>query len=121
MRTILHAERLTYGLLAVRDTLYRTYDTVYGIYDHSGGGNHPLSSVMFHPGESSGGRTKLMDRIDLFDDLQIHRTWGLNLTEFLKLPRDMVQYLIKRTEENNVRKANMNPLNDLEKELDQEL
>ena len=94
--------------------MYRTYETIYGVQDHNGGGCNPLSSVAYTDVESSRGRTKLMDRMDTYRELDIYRTWHLSMTEFLGLPRDMVLYIIETTEKSIIENTAKNDANDIE-------
>ena len=46
-----------------------------------------------------------MERMDTFKDLEICKTWGLSLTEFLRLPRDTVEYIIVKTEKDTIERS----------------
>jgi hypothetical protein len=87
--------------------LYQAYETSNGIFDYLNQAmmetqitdvekKRPLSSVAFHPAEDFSNGSKLYEMIGLFMDLNIYTSTGLSLTEFLELPDDIVQHVIKK-------------------------
>lgn len=81
------------------------YETKFGIFDHDHGDNkdHPLALVMMQEAERTNG--PLFERIERFEERQIYQKFGLNLIDFLSLPREVVEFVeelaIKRQRENN--------------------
>lgn len=81
------------------------YETKFGIFDHDHGDgkDHPLALVMMREAERTNG--PLFERIERFEERQIYQKFGLNLIEFLSLPREVCEFIehlaIKRQKENN--------------------
>lgn len=68
------------------------YDITFGVNDHDNDSS-PLSLVKMHPTEDVTSRSMLYTRVKRFINLDIHSATGLNLTEFLELPREMVELI----------------------------
>ena len=72
-----------------------TYESGYGIYDHSQhavDNSRPLALVAMHWSESNTDQSTLHERIEQFKERQVFQIFGIGLIEFLNLPRD---YCIK--------------------------
>lgn len=75
------------------------YETVFGIYDHLTDSyarkKRPLASVALHESESICEGSELYAFIDRYIKDDIYKSTGLNLTDFMKLPREIVQKIFK--------------------------
>lgn len=82
--------------------MYDVYETVFGIYDHmvkrEGIYAKPLASVALHESESVCEGSDLYLTMEKFMKLDIYKFTGLNMTEFLKLPREFVSLIFKHAE-----------------------
>jgi len=70
------------------------YDTAYGIADYDKEGVSGLDYVKMHPAESTGSDSLLYDAIRKFGKRNIAKTFGLSVTEFLDLPRDIAEMIL---------------------------
>lgn len=74
------------------------YETSYGIFDHSQAAvdnSRPLALVAMHWEEDASTGSQLYERIELFKERQIYQIFGLSLTEFLDLPRDICTKILE--------------------------
>lgn len=71
------------------------YETQFGIFDHDQGveKDDPLALVRMHDAEQTNGR--LFERIRQHHERKIYPQFGLSLTEFLALPREVVERLLE--------------------------
>lgn len=69
------------------------YDTMYGIANYDGDDVSGLDYVKMHPAEDVCPNSLLYDAIRKFGKRDIAKTFGLSLTEFLELPRDICEQL----------------------------
>lgn len=100
----------------IQMVLYDLYETEYGIYDHINHiTNRPLASVAIHPGEDYCSNSLLEDTLRRYIDYDIQSTYGLNIVEFLELPKDIIESMIKIANEKHSKRGNM--LSDIEKEF----
>lgn len=69
------------------------YDQAYGLFDHDTDPNkdHSLALIMMHPGEKTNGL--LFERIERFEELQIHQKFGVSLDRFLQYPREVCDFI----------------------------
>tara|TARA_B100000767_G_C19604177_1_gene467003 strand:- start:388 stop:831 length:444 start_codon:yes stop_codon:yes gene_type:complete len=70
------------------------YDTAYGIADYDGANVSGLDYVKMHPAESLNNDSLLYDAIRKFGKRNIAKTFGLSITEFLDLPRDIAEMVM---------------------------
>ncbi len=73
------------------------YESGFGIYNHNqhaADNSRPLALVAMHWSESSSDQSALYERIEQFKERQVYQTFGLNLTEFLDLPRDVCVHIL---------------------------
>lgn len=81
------------------ETRFRIYD-----HDHDRDKDHPLALVLMRESERTNGL--LFERIERFEERQIYQKFGLSLTEFFSLPREVTTFIeelaIKRQKENNL-------------------
>lgn len=69
------------------------YDTAYGIANYDGERVNGLDYVLMHPAEEVNPNSLLYDAIRKFGKRNIARVFGLSITEFLELPRDICDHL----------------------------
>ena len=79
--------------------LRQFYETKFGIFDHIlNGDRRPMSSVALYDAEENGANSLLYSRIESYMRSGVYKYTGLNLVEFLNLPREIVQLIFKLTE-----------------------
>ena len=86
--------RFTDGQILLLDV----YESGYGIYDHSQhavDNSRPLALVAMNWEEDASTGSQLYERIELFKERQIYQIFGLSLTEFLDLPRDICTKILE--------------------------
>lgn len=104
---ILKHKRLPY--LKAVDLLRDAYDQTYGIFDYakqaylerSNPSPHvkrPLASVALHPAEDSAGTSHLYYTIEKFGEYKVGERFNLSITEFLELPHEYAELLLKLSE-----------------------
>lgn len=95
------------------------YETRYGIYNHQAelqpGEARPLASVAMFPSEDYTKRSMLYDVLEEYAENNYKEIWGLNLTQFLALPRFQVEMMREITAE--VRKRKTMTMEDIEKQI----
>jgi hypothetical protein len=69
------------------------YETNFGIYNHYGHDVKPLALMTLHPSEDIDLECPLDDVVKSYDDYGILEMWGLNIREYLSLPRYMIDAL----------------------------
>ncbi len=72
--------------------LQEVYDIAFGVNDHSNDSS-PLSLIKMHPTEDMHSRSMLYSRVKRYINMDIHQSTGLNLIDFLELPREMVELI----------------------------
>lgn len=101
----------------VKIVLNQYYETKLGIFDHiANGDKRPMSTVALYDAETNGHGTVLYGQIEAYIKSNIHKYTGLNLTQFLDLPREFVE-LITRLCMVQVEKEN-SVTGDIQKQLD---
>lgn len=88
------------------------YDKHYGICDHSAvSSQRPLSSVALHPAEILNEDSLLEEGMRLYISRNIHEHFKLSWTEFMDLPRDIAQSIIRIAGEyNDLKRQSMGQL-----------
>lgn len=79
-------------LTDVQLLLQDVYESGYGIYNHASNSvdnSRPLALVAMHWAENASEGSVLYERIEQFRERNVYQTFGLSLTEFLDLPRDI--------------------------------
>lgn len=72
-----------------RIILLESYETAYGIYDHDNfDPKRPLALVAMHFAEDYTNVSRLKTTMERFFNNEVYKNFGLNLTEFLSLPRE---------------------------------
>lgn len=75
------------------------YETNYGICNHVNPTiRRPMASVAMHPSEEINEGSLLQDTIRKFIKTDIKEYTGLSLVEFLELPRDIVEIIVRECE-----------------------
>lgn len=70
------------------------YQTEYGIFDHQRASRHrPLALVAMHPKEDVVEGGPLFTHIRKYYHHQVHKHFGLSLSEFLELPPYVAEFL----------------------------
>lgn len=100
-----------------RAYLHQAYETSNAIFDHLQQGmlddspgiepdqKRPLSSVAMHFAEDTSSTSVLYQRIRIFKDRKVYALMGLNLTEFLELPRDLCDFILSECGKHQDREA----------------
>lgn len=101
---------VTEGLdsISAKLILQEAYETLYGIFNHddpSVAKTRPLALVALHPKENTAEYGKLYRMIDRYVINDVKGKFGLSLTEFLNLPHDIVDRVLKVCQE-QVKKEN---------------
>lgn len=88
------------------------YDKTYGIFDHTSVQNRrPLSSVAFHPAEMVNEDSLLEEGMRLYISRNIYEHFKLSWTEFMDLPRDIAQSMLRIADEyNDLKRQSMGQL-----------
>lgn len=124
-RVLLESKKMS--LVAGKELLYQAYDLSFGIFDYvkqrydedrnkNPNTARPLSSVALHPAEDmSGPNTRFGHIAKAFIEFKMAAALGYNLTEFLDLPVEYVDLLIRITRANHNldSKANSDAINNL--------
>lgn len=75
------------------------YETEYGIFNHLHPTvQRPLAGVAFHDAEEINDNSLLQDAIRKYVKSEVLNYTGLNLVEFLELPRDIVEMIVSACE-----------------------
>ncbi len=82
-------------------TMKDIYEFHHGIFQHGSANNkqRPLASIAALPAEENGKTSLLYSRIKEFVDLKIYEAIGVNLNDFLKMPTEIVEWLIEMIKE----------------------
>ena len=77
--------------------LMDAYETGFGIYNHAQhtDNSRPLALVAMHWAEDNTTQSLLHERIEQFKDRNVYQIFGLSLTEFLDLPRDVCTKILE--------------------------
>ena len=110
-RLLLESKKMS--IVAGKELLYQAYDLSFGIHDyikqrynedHSNDltKNRPLSSVALHPAEDISGPDSRFGHIaKAFIEFKMATSLGYNLTEFLDLPVEYVELLVRIARKNH--------------------
>ncbi|HXQ32675.1 MAG TPA: hypothetical protein VN843_01510 [Anaerolineales bacterium] len=91
--------------IEIQQVMFGIYESVYGIFNHVKnlnaplGNRRPLAGVAFHRGEDFTSDSVLEDTMTIFRDLPIKEIFGINYLEFMKLPVDIVEMIVKVAKE----------------------
>lgn len=101
------------GYLQARELLTQVYKTVFGIYDYAAqeqkeanaislDQKHPLSAVEMHPAELNSGSDQEYERVTrAFVDLKMNQYFGISWNDFMALPVERVELLLRIAKEAN--------------------
>ena len=96
--------------------LRQLYETHFGIFNHvEEEENRPMAAVALYDMEINGQGSPLYRRISQYVRSGIIKYTGLNLTEFLSLPREIVQLLYDECEQQS--KTEVMAMDSLQKDL----
>jgi hypothetical protein len=96
--------------------LYDLFETHFGIHDHSKSSKtKPLSSVALHECEDNTETSLIYKAVERYTKLKINQLFGLNLIEFLSLPKEYCEKLMLLAIEHA--KQNTNTLNEIQNSL----
>lgn len=98
--------------------MYDLYETNYGIFNHLNSTlnkNRPLASVAMFECEDINNNSLLEQVTRTYVKKGIKDVFGLNLNEFLNLPKDIIEILISISDEERRNKENI--MSSVEKEI----
>lgn len=96
--------------------MYDLFETHFGIHDHSKSSKtKPLSSVALHECEDNTETSLIYKAVERYTKLKINQLFGLNLIEFLSLPKEYCEKLMLLAIEHA--KQNTNTLNEIQNSL----
>lgn len=75
--------------------LLESYEQSYGIFDHNSPNSNPLSIVSMHPSERYTEGSGLYNLIGRYIKHSIKDRFGLDLIQFMHLPREFTEELIR--------------------------
>ncbi len=82
------------------------YEKEFGIYDHAKiNRNRPLASVAFHPAENINDYSLLEESMRTYISKGIKDKFGLSYTEFLELPLDIIEIMIRIGDEDLAKRS----------------
>lgn len=83
--------------ISLQIVLREYYEEDHGIFDYDSAEakRRPLALVALHPKENPSQYSKLYRTLDRYVHHQIYEKFGLNLHEFLNLPREIVERLFE--------------------------
>lgn len=73
----------------------RAYDLDHGIYTENYLAAHPYATIEMHPTERAANRGMLESLVEKYEVHRIKDNFNLSITEFLDLPNDFVQTLVR--------------------------
>jgi hypothetical protein len=79
------------------------YDTKFGIFDHGAATDRPLAAVALHDAEENGPTSALYETIRLFASTNVYKYFGLNLEEFLNLPREFTTLILEVSQDKTIK------------------
>lgn len=88
------------------------YDTAFGIYDHEAS---ELSLIALHQKENVVEGCTLHRRLRAFRAMRVGSHYNMSLSEFMELPREWVEFILKDCEQVESSRTVKNPLLDEEK------
>lgn len=81
--------------ISAKLVLTEAYELAYSLYDHNQEDAHPWSLVLSNPKENYTDYSPLHRTIFSYRVRDVYKRYGLNLTEFLELPREFVDLLLE--------------------------
>lgn len=83
----------------VKLLLQEKYETVFKIYDHDRDDAHPLALVTLHKAENTSLGSPYKKRMREYAMNGVLKYFGLSFTEFLDLPRDILEDILEASRE----------------------
>lgn len=83
------------GSIATAQLMRDRYETYYGIHNHDIDDGDPLSLVAYREAEDNSRSSRLYERITEFAKKKVGKHLHISLTEFMNMPRDVCDHLIK--------------------------
>lgn len=88
------------GSIDTQISLRQYYETVFGVFDHPANeASRPMSVVALYDTEENGRTSLLRARIEQYIKSSVNKYTGLNLQEFLSMPREYVQWVFQFCED----------------------
>lgn len=81
------------------------YDTKFGVFNHGTATDRPLAAVALHDCEENGPTSALHETVRLFASTNVYKHFGLNLTEFLALPREYTTLILEVSQEKTIKES----------------
>lgn len=83
------------------------YETAYGVFDHVNGDTSPPGWGLFYfnPKENYVEHGQLYNLIRRYHYNQVNKGFGLSLAEFMRLPKDKTDLILRILSEDNEREA----------------
>nr|UVX43179.1 MAG: hypothetical protein [Bacteriophage sp.] len=78
--------------------MMEAYDTTYGLFDDRSGKIPPFASQLVHPNEALGVHTGWQLRMREYRAQRVWDLFGLGFTEFMALPRHMIEWILQECE-----------------------
>lgn len=103
--------------ISAKMLLREAYETTYEIYNHNLDNSHPWAMVMAHPKEDMSTYGAIYRTILSYRVRDVYKRYGLNLTEFLDLPREYVEFLLEVSA--NETKQDTATAEDIAREMDE--
>lgn len=79
------------------------YDVKFGVFDHGTATDRPLAAVALHDCEENGPTSAMHETVRLFASTNVYKHFGLNLTEFLALPREFTTLILEVSQEKTLK------------------
>lgn len=97
--------------------LRQLYETRFGVFDHiKNSDERPLSTVALYDTEENSESSLLHSRVEQYIKSNVLKYTGLNLVEFLDLPREIVMWIFKLSENKAAQEGAV--LSDVQQKLD---
>lgn len=98
---------ITLNSIETQIFLRESYDKHYGIYNHDiNDPKRPYALVELHDAERVTAVSPLYEMLDHFPEKQILKYFGLNLLQFLELPRDVCLKIVECCEKQMTKETN---------------
>ena len=81
------------------------YDAKFDMVDHREATERPLASVALHDCEENGPTSAMHETVRLFASTNVYKHFGLNLTEFLALPREYTTLILEVSQEKTIKES----------------
>ena len=96
--------------------MQEAYEISYGIYDHDNE-DHPWALALKSDREDYTSYSPMYHLFHRYRLRDIHKRWGLSITDFLELPHEYVELIFEITEQED--KKDQKAYNDVKRSLDE--